>query len=363
MTEQHAIYAPSSAHRWTHCTASAEAISRLPDFDHLYGNGENADGTAAHSEIERCLGLCDGESSLDLVEPVNPAHPAAYGVALVLDYVRQLPPGICWVEKRVRLTDQIWGRCDIGHWDAANLIVTILDYKNGYIDVQAKKNEQLRIYGAATILTRQLPAKWVRYAVVQPNSFMPGGPVKQWIEPAAALYQWANDIAKIPASPRTFTAGEHCRYCPLFGQCPATRDVIAHLAIMMADRADQVPAHQVATFLACKKPIEDWFKSLEKHALATALKTGAPAGMSLVTTQPHRTWQDPIAARAEIFAQKGIAALDPPTPAQAKKMGLSFSGPLTVIKPEGGPALALESDPRPKWQPKTVAKMFEKVTK
>ena len=30
MTEPHTVYAPLSAHRWTVCTASAEAIAVLP---------------------------------------------------------------------------------------------------------------------------------------------------------------------------------------------------------------------------------------------------------------------------------------------------------------------------------------------
>lgn len=359
MTDQHAIWAPSSAHRWIPCTASAEAIARIPNFDHLYGAGENEVGTEAHAEIERCLGLCDGETSLELAVPVNPAHPAAYGVALLLDFVRQLPPGRLWVERRVRLTGDIWGRCDVGHWDGVNSILTIVDYKNGYLDVSAEENEQLRIYGAAHAFTHQLPVKWIRYAVVQPNSFMPVPRVKQWMESADSLHKWASKVAAIPSGPKKFVAGEHCRYCPLFGQCPASRDILRDLSAMMANPPDKVPAHQVALFKACEKPISDWYKSLDKHALKQALASGPQPGMAIIQTQKHRAWKSVDDARSYIMSQKGWPALDPPTPAQAEKMGLDVSA--LCDRPEGGPALAFESDPRPRWTPKSAAKMFESV--
>lgn len=357
---QHAIYAPSSAHRWTRCTASAEALAKLPNFDDLYGDGENTVGTDAHEEIERCIGLCDGEMSLELAEIPNPNHPAAYGITLLLDYVHQLPPGRIWVERRVRLTDNIWGRCDVGHWDDNTSILTIIDYKNGYIDVQAENNEQLRIYGGGHILTHNLPAKWIRYVVVQPNSFQPVPRVKQWLESAENLHSFVKNVAAIPSSPLRFEAGEHCRYCPLFGQCPASKDILIQLSVMLANPPYQVSPHQVALFAACEKPIADWFKAMDKFALKNALTGNMPPGMKIVQTRKHEAWKDENLARLFVFNTKGINALNPPTPAQAKKLGLDISE--LAERPEGGPALAFESDPRPKWEPKTAAAMFEKVT-
>ena len=99
----HATYAPSSAHRWTVCTASAEAIARLGEQEE---GEEAAQGTAAHDEIERCMiGEPDDPSWLD----VDADHPAAFGIALFLDYCRKLSHGTFWVEQRVRLTDQLRG--------------------------------------------------------------------------------------------------------------------------------------------------------------------------------------------------------------------------------------------------------------
>lgn len=358
----HAVYAPSSAHRWTVCTASAEAIGRLGEQE----EGEAAaEGTRAHDEIERCLSpTCevrgvDGMVTFD----VDPDHPAAYGVAMVLDYVRQLPAGRLWIEQRVILTGQIWGRCDVAHWHEESKTLTIVDYKNGFVGVDVEDNEQLQIYAAASIYTHKLPAQNVRLVVVQPNDFRPVPRVKQHVMTAEALLEFASRAAAIPGGPKVFKAGEHCRYCPLFGRCEATRDLLAHLAVAMQHTPEDVPLATRATFLTLRKPLEDWFKNADKAWLKDALATGPAPGMKLVTTATRRDWKDPAAARAAVVAQFGVDALDPPTPAQAEKLGMDKAEVAALADtPEGGPALAFESDKRKSFVVKSIESMFAGVT-
>lgn len=350
----HATYAPSSAHRWMECTASASAIAALPEQEE---GEEAAEGTAAHEEIERCI------SPMGVPLPVNREHSAAYGIALLLDYVSQLPAGQMWVEQRVTLTPQIWGRCDVAHWHEESATLTIVDYKNGYVNVEAEENEQLRIYGAGSIYTHKLPAKWVRYVVVQPNSFMPVPRVKQWVESAESLHEFATRAAAVPDGPLTFKAGEHCRYCPLFGRCEATRDLLVHLSTMMQHTPEEVRAEQVAIVKALEKPIADWFKQLDKVKTKDALAGKVMPGMKLVTATKHRDWRDPVAARREVVAALGDAALDLCTPAQAEKLGMDKAVvDRMAVKPEGGPALAFESDKRPTFARKSAAEMFAGVS-
>lgn len=349
----HAIWAPSSAHRWTVCTASAPGIAHLGEQEE---GEEAAEGTRAHDELERVLkgSAADG------------AHPAAYGVALFADYVRQLrttTPGDEWIEQRVRLTDDIWGRLDYGHWWADGATVTIADMKNGFVDVSAERNDQLRIYGAALIRQHNLPAKWIRYVVVQPNSFMPVPRVKQWVESADDLYAWASKVAAIPNGPMTFVAGENCKYCPLFGRCPASQDVLRDLGSALCHAPADVPPAQRALFAAMEKPIADWFKSGNKAWTKEALATQPPPGMGLFTGTTKRVWKDDAAARAAILARFGADALDPPTPAQAEKLGMTAEEVAALAdKPEGGPVLAFASDKRAPWVRKSAAEMFAGVT-
>lgn len=344
---QHAVYAPSSSHRWTHCSASAEAIAKLP----VQESGEAAaKGTAAHEEIERVLAGGDADHE----------HPSAYGVALFVSYVKQLPPGKLWVEQRVALTEQIWGRCDTSHWEETTATLTIVDYKDGFIDVAVEENEQLMIYAAASVYTHNLPVKWIRLVVVQPNSFIPGVPkVKQWVTDADTLFAFAQHVAVIPRGPKEFRAGEWCRYCPLFGKCQPTIDLLAHLSVALQHSPSEVPAASRAQFLTVKRPIEDWFKSADKAWTADALKNGAPEGMKIVTATTRRAWKDETAAKAAVLAQFGPDALDTPTPAAAEKLGLDVSD--MVTSPEGAPVLAFASDKRRPFERKSAAEMFAGV--
>jgi hypothetical protein len=359
-TALHATYAPSSAHRWAEeggCSASAEAIAALGEQEE---GEEAAEGTRAHDEIERCMsGEMDDPTWLD----IDPDHPAAYGVALVLDYCRKLPPGQFWVEQRVRLTDQIWGRCDVAHWDAASAVLTIVDYKNGQRAVDVEQNAQLRIYAAASIYTHNLPAKWIRYAVVQPNDWRPFVPrVKQDYESAASLFAFAQRVAAIPGVPKRFVAGAQCRDCPLFGRCEESLDMLAIPGALFAGlvQPEDVRPDQVAKFLAMQKPIEDSYKKFRKYWEGQALKTGvAPDGMKLVSTAPHRAWSNPEAARAVVLQELGVAGMDLPSPAQAIERGIpEVKVHAMAPRPDGAPALAFANDKRKPFVAKTVESMF-----
>lgn len=358
----HAVYAPSSAHRWTVCTASAEAIARLPEQEE---SEEATKGTAAHEEIERCMAITDDVA--DWRSLVNPDHPSAYGVALVLNYVQQLQgkyPGRLWIEQRVALTPQIWGRCDVAHWDEVNRVLTIVDYKDGFVGVDAKENEQLRIYAAASMFTHNLPVKWIRYAVVQPNDFRPVPRVKPWDESAEMLHAWASEIALIPTREKSFVAGEQCTYCPLFSLCQPTRDLLINVGALVAGlmQPEDVRPEQRALFRACEKPIKDAFTKADKVWLKEALAKGEPEGLGVFMSQKHRAWKNVEAARALVVEKLGVGALDVPTPAQAIERGLDEATVHEMApRPDGGPVLGFASDKRPRFARKTAQEMFAGV--
>lgn len=363
----HAVYAPSAAHRWAMeggCSASAEAIAHLGELE----EGEEAiEGTEAHNEIERILGQFNGT----IAEPaaireaaarlIDLDHPAAYGVALIIDYVARLPRGRVWIEQRVRLTNEIWGRADVQHWHEESFTLTVPDYKNGHVGVDAAENAQLRIYAAASIYTHNLAVKWIRYAVVQPNDFRPVPRVKQWYESAQSLFDFAQRVAVIPHGPKRFVAGEQCTYCPLFGRCPASRDVLRDVAALVAGlmTPDQVSPAQRALFLACKKPIADAFKNAEKVWAKLQLSGSGAVELKMVTSQTHRAWDNPVTARAAVVAKLGVDALELPSPAQAIERGMDEATVNAMAsRPAGAPVLAFANDRRPNWEPKTVASMF-----
>ncbi|MGX9443918.1 DUF2800 domain-containing protein [Nitrobacteraceae bacterium UC4446_H13] len=361
----HAVYSASSGHVWAAedgCTASATAIAAMRRVVPEEESEEALAGTAAHDELERCIGSLNGEfvdPATMPIKPVDPDHPAAHGVALMISFIRQLPPGRMWVEQRVILTKDIWGRADIQHWHEESGTLTIPDLKNGFVGVDAEENEQTRIYAAASIYNHNLPVKWIRHAICQPNDFRPGPRVKQWVESADSLFRFAERVAAIPNGPLTFRAGQHCRDCPLFGTCEPTRDLLKQFAMCVATGTDPTP-EQIPLFLACKKPIDHFFEGLMKNGTKKALAGQIPPGMKLVTATKHRTWKSEAEARAVVFAAKGLDALKPPTPSQAEDMGIDVA--TLATKPDGGPALAFESDKRKPWAAKSAAEMFGSVT-
>jgi hypothetical protein len=364
---QHAIYAPSAGHVWAKedgCTAAPEAVAAVHRVIAPEEGPEAAEGTRAHDEIERCFQRIKDVTDWRTV--VDPEHPAAYGIALVMHYVQQLQtlyPGTLWIEQRVILTKDIWGRCDVSHWHEETGTLTIVDFKNGFVGVDPD-TEQLRIYAAAAVYTHKLPVQWIRYAVVQPNDFRPVPRVKPWMESAESLFKFATRVAAIPAGPKTFVAGEQCTYCPLFGRCEASKDMLANVGALVAGlmTADQVSAEQRAIFMNCEKPIVDAFKNAKKVWQKEALSGTVPPDLKLVTSQGHKAWSDPEAARALVIERLGVSALDVPTPAQAIERGIpeDIVNPMAP-RPPGGPVLAFASDKRPEWKQKSAAEMFAGV--
>lgn len=360
----HAIYAPSMT-RWSKkdgCTAAPFAIAQLPRQE----AGEAAiAGTEAHEEIERCFGPMNGEFVTPAtmpIKPVDPDHPAAFGIALMISYVRQLPPGRLWIEKPVELTKDIYGTPDVHHWDPASFTLTVPDFKNGFIGVDAD-TEQLYIYAAASIYTDNLPAQWIRTVIVQPRDFRPVPRVKQHVISAAELYEFAQRVAAIPSGPKVFRAGEHCAYCPVFGKCEATRDLLTQLGILMQHSPDELRPDQVALVLSIQKPVTDWFKSVEKAWTKKALTGAVPEGMKVVTSMKHKAWKDETAARQLVMERLGPEGLDVPTPAQAIERGIPEDVVNTMApRPEGSPVLAFASDKRPEFKRKSAAEMFAGVT-
>jgi hypothetical protein len=357
----HAVYAPSSAYRWTKCTASAEGIANS-GAQLFLTDGEDEEGTEAHSEIERLLRPLAEYGLAEFV--IDPDHPAFIGIGLMFDYVRQLfkrgGHQQIWIEERVALTDQIWGTPDVIYWNATEGVLTVADYKNGHVGVDAERNEQLRIYAAAFIATHKLPVKFIRYAIVQPNDFRPVPRVKQWSEPYADLYAFAIEVAQIPNRPKTFTPGEHCTYCPLFGRCEATRDILRDLGALIAGLVtpDQVTPEQRHLFLICKKPIADAFKSAESVWSKQLLKGVEMPGLKLVESTKHRAWSNPVAARALVLEKLGASALDLPTPAQAIERGIDEETVNEMApRPDGSPVLAFANDSRKPWK-RDVHSMF-----
>lgn len=308
----HAVFAPSSAHRWLECPASAVLAADEPNR-----RSEAADeGTRVHKLVERAM-RGEGMPAAD--------DPGLYAVNLSLDYVRQLGPGSLFAEHRVTYNDDVWGTCDLAHVTPDETIVTLVDYKNGAYDVPVKNNKQMLSYGACKRRTYPM-AQWYRFVIIQPNSKSAGDvePVKQDVVSAAEVEAHAERIedavhrAKAGEAPRP---GAHCRWCPAFGKCPATQSLLGFITEAVKFPADQVPDATMVRLLQVLKGFEDYRKLVDAELTKRMLAGRQVPGATLDTTVTRRAWKDDTLAAQALYQHYGAAGIRPVSPADADKLG------------------------------------------
>lgn len=149
----------------------------------------------------------------------------------------------------------------------------VIDYKTGRGDVAAApENLQLRALVACVAADEFLGS--VEVVIVQP-----------WASPRVSVAYYGPkeiDLATaesvgiarraIEDGGKTTTAGDHCKYCPAKGLCPATKAAVQTMAVTIADRARRElmsPAEKLAFWRACNLAIEiaESFKAHVKREL------------------------------------------------------------------------------------------------
>lgn len=149
----------------------------------------------------------------------------------------------------------------------------IVDYKTGRGDVApAPENLQLRALVACVACEEFLSS--VEVVIVQP-----------WASPRVTVATYdamaidratgeALEIVRRATTDegKTTVAGDHCKYCPAKGLCPATKAAVQTMAVTTADRGAREmmsPADKLAFWKACNLAIEiaESFKGHVKRAL------------------------------------------------------------------------------------------------
>ena len=308
----HAEFAPSSASRWLECPHSALLAATLPNPE----SAESAEGTRVHDLVKSAF---EGEPV-----PDNESEDVAYSVELVLDFVRQLgSPKHIKYETKVTLSDDVWGRADVVQTSPA--IATVLDYKNGAMDVEAYQNKQLLTYAAA-VLEQYGPSRHYRLVIVQPWSRTAGyqPEVKQWV---ATLEQVEDHRERVLEAVKRGLAGEgprpgrHCRWGPAFGNCGATREMLPFVMTAIGMMPNEVPNETAVRMLRVLRGLEDFRKNLEKDVMKRFASGVQVPDATIGVTQTHRKWADDRMAVEKLMAVYGLNGVDPVSPATAEKMG------------------------------------------
>lgn len=318
MTE-HAIFAPSSAARWTICPASAtlsQGLSQRP-------NPAAIEGTRVHAVVERSL------RTGELPPPPAPWLPPSKNMpdhevaTYIRNFVTQLGAGALQIESRVYLTKGCWGHLDVGH--VGPEVITVVDYKNGSWDVEAKDNKQMLTY-AATFLDSHPNTQWFRLVIFQPNSWMnkinpeQQDGFKQHVHSRAEVEAHRQLVLEAIAYTGPPRPGPHCRWCPAFSRCPAmSQDANFLMAAISRDPSNMLP-QEILRMLRIIRGVYDMRELLETE-LTNRLKTGAIVeGAELKATRKWTAWNDEYQAAEKLYQLHGVKGVKPVTPAAAKKL-------------------------------------------
>lgn len=289
MPEGHALLSPSSSGRWLTCTASVKATE---DMDSHSSSIWAQEGTNAHTLAElkarrRLLG-----------SPTGSAYQSAYlafieqagyveGSDQVLEMQRHTTAyvsfleeqmghdGTLWLERRVDTgVPSCWGTADAIIVRGDTLYVTDLKYGSGH-RVDAEGNSQLMLYGlgALDLVDMLHEVKYVVLSIFQPRM----DNISSVTMTADELRAWRDDVARPAATAAvegtgTFVPSEHCRWCPLAGQCPAQVKQAAEAAFGPAPSV--LSAVELAEALRIVPVVRDWANAVERVALDQAYSQG-----------------------------------------------------------------------------------------
>jgi hypothetical protein len=305
----HATYAPSSAARWLACPPSALLSQDLPERT----NPAALEGTRVHGVVERAI----RNNEIPDPSPWQTKSMSDREVAIYIkDYVAQLGAGIVLVEERVFLTKGCWGQLDFGH--IADTI-TVLDFKNGSWDVEAKNNKQMLTY-AATFLDKYPQTQWFRLVIFQPNSWGNDDFFKQHIHSRAEVEAHRQLVMSAVAYEGPPRPGPHCRWCPAFSRCPAMSQDANFLMAAISRNPDTMLPQELLRMLRIIRAVSDMKEHLETE-LTNRLKLGAAVdGAELKPSRKWTAWNDERQAVEILWKLAGPKGVKPVTPAAAKKL-------------------------------------------
>lgn len=364
----HALLSASSAHRWLECPISVRMTADLPDT----AGEAAAEGTLAHSIVEERLdsiiekGIWPKKASAKLrmderYRPVMEEH-ADTMVGYVMDIFDGLNDSdhdpILMSEQRLDFSR--WVPDGYGTGDAlviADGVIHVIDYKYGKgVPVYAEGNPQLRLYalGAYEAYDPLYDIHEVHTHIVQPRLESQTWEALSTEE----LLKWADEYV----APRAQMAmagdgepnpGEWCRFCRARATCRARAEQQLALARYEFKSPLVLTPEEIGDILGRVDELSKWAKSVKDYALQSAVANGESfPGWKLVRGRANRKLTDEAEVAAilteqgfppeKIYSLKGLTDLEEVV---GKKHLADLLGDL-IVKPEGRPTLAPESDRR-----------------
>lgn len=208
--------------------------------------------------------------------------------------------------------------------DKGQYYAHLVDYKSGYVKVEARKNAQLLTYSASFLQELKAVGKYVDYfllSIFQPkNAKEDGTCFDTWKVSAAKVEAFARKIdvqcqqIYVIGKPK-FKVGKHCKYCPATPICKAflkTQSVETSLALAEPDNLEfpsieTVPDETIVKLLMAMPDIARYAKTAKAYVIQRMKEGHIFPGMKIVSGVSKRFFpkdnQDFI---AESLSAQGI---------------------------------------------------------
>lgn len=369
----HALLGPSKAHQWLACPPSALWETEFPDP----GSSEAAaEGTLAHAIAEdHLLKALAGRRQTTLkvhkedplFKPAMLEHVATY-VDVILELRAAMPEdaSVC-VEQRLDLTEWVpdcFGTADCVLIGDGQMHVCDLKYGKG-VAVNAVGNPQLRLYalGCLNEFGMLYDIRTVTTHIIQPRL----DSISEETLTVEELLKWGEEVVKPAAALAAEGKGDYnpgedqCRWCRCKNRCRAYQEYMWKLAEIRFDpvdeherQANELTDEEIGRLLSGVEELKRWASGIADWALDQAVNHGVHfPGWKLVEGRSVRKITDEDKASlalldadfkiTQIMKLRGLTELE----ALAGKERLNNLIGKYIVKPEGKPTLAKESDKRP----------------
>lgn len=366
---KHAYLAASASERWLKCPPSAKLCAQEEDRGSPYAQqGTDAHELAAYL-AEKALGRSSRDPTEDLTYYDAEMQEAAEGyAAFVMEQVAEAKklcadPLVC-IEQTLDFSK--WVEHGFGTGDCvivADDLLHIVDLKYGLgVLVTASGedgsgNSQLKCYalGALDTFGDLYDIRRIRLSIYQPRR----DNVDTFELSKEDLLKWADEvlapIARLAYEGKgDFTAGEHCQFCKVKASCRKRAEYSMELAKYDFAKAPTLDAEEIAAILPQIDSLVSWAEDIKSYALEQAMSGVHYPGFKVVEGRSNRKYIDE-AAVAKVVSDAGY------DPYEKKLLGITamqrqlgkkrFEELLTglVVKPQGKPVLAPNTDTRPEF--------------
>lgn len=354
MSQKHAVLSPSSAHRWSLCTAAPYMERDKPNTD----SDASKTGTAAHELAAMLLTGIPEQNAVaftgrKMTNGVEVTEKMAEDVQGYVDYIRTLAKNAQFVliEHPVDIA-HITGEKDDDGNDAEGTADCIMlmhdgelivsDYKNGYREVNAEYNKQLAMYasGAKGELELLYDITGIRTVVYQPS----GGGAKEYkwtssefhdlIDGLTASAQRATAALKGITMPVANPGPKQCEWCKAKTDCKAHQNFIEETTGVKFEEItdDDVKVPVPVSNLGRKLDIVPMLRSLCDAIEATA-HIELQAGREVLGADgPYKLVKDKAGPRAWVSKEEAEAMLKGMRLPQNVMYDLSLISPTTAEK-------------------------------